>query len=115
MSNPVSIRLKNTTELTFAFNTADSVKSVTVIANGFLRFLRLTLPDFTTAATATFSITDSFGDEIFTQGGLAKNIQHNIIIDDGVVPLTGTVTFTLTLNAAAGGDAENATAVGYIR
>jgi len=114
MSNPVDLKLKKSTRATLACVTATTSKSVTVDMNGFLRFMILELPDFTTAATAIITVVNIDSVTIYTSASLAKNTQHNIVINDGYIPIQKGDTITVTLNAQAGG-AHNMYLTYYVR
>lgn len=112
--NSVSLKLKKELRTALTFATADTVKSITTTANGFLRFLIVELPNFTTAATAVLTVVNSDGLTVYTSAALAENTQHNLVINDGYVPMGGSVMFTLTLNDVAGG-AHTAYLTAYVR
>lgn len=103
MSNPVDLKLKKSERATLSCVTADTSKSVTVDMNGFLRFIILELPNFTTAASAIITVVNKDGKTIYTSASLAENTQHNLLINDGYVPLQKGDTITITLNAQSGG------------
>lgn len=112
----VAVKLQGIPKQTLTFDTADTVQYFDAEkCNGFLRFLIVSLPNFTTAATAILTITDADSYVIYCSDILTENAQHNIPIEDGLVPLVGTNRFTLTLNAGAGGDDEIAYVKAYYR
>lgn len=102
--NKISLRVFKGARKVLTYAAADTVKSTTYDINGFLRFLIVEMPNFTTAATGVLTILNSDGNTLYTSVAIAENGTSNVIIADGYVPLTGETTFTLTLNAGAGGD-----------
>ncbi len=103
MSNPVDLKLKKSARATLACVTATTSKTVTVDVNGFLRFIVLELPNFTTAATVIVTVVNGDSLTLYTSGSLAENAQHNIVIADGYVPVMKGDSIVMTLNAQAGG------------
>lgn len=112
--NKIAVKLFKGARKILTYAAADTVKSVTYDINGFLRFIIVEMPNFTTAASGVLTILNSDGNTLYTSVAIAENGTSNIIISDGYVPLTGETTFTLTLNAGAGG-AHSAYITPYVR
>jgi len=112
--NQVAVKVFKGERKALTYAVADTVKSVTYAMNGFLRFVIVEMPNFTTAATGVLTILTYDGNTLYTSVAIAANGTTNIIIGDGYVPLTGETTFTLTLNAGAGG-AHSAYITPYVR
>ncbi|MFH2075547.1 MAG: hypothetical protein ABIJ57_09410 [Pseudomonadota bacterium] len=104
MSNPVSLKLKETERLTFAFMAADTVNTYNLDVQGMLRMIILELPDFTTGSpTCTVQIKNKKSLVVWSVAGLAENTQHNLLIEDGLCPVGVDSDLVLTLSGAAGG------------
>lgn len=87
----------------FVFGASDTVKSETLYFEGELRHLHLRVPNFTNAVTATVTIEDSDGYEIYNSTGQAKNTNYNLLTVATSELLTGQNTLKVTLSGVPGG------------
>jgi len=77
-----------------------TVASFTIQAWALTHTILLKLPDWTNAVTATISIDNPNGDEIYSNDTLARNTTHVMAV---VKPLAGTNTVKVTLSGVPGG------------
>ncbi|MCK4814688.1 hypothetical protein KA005_02870 [bacterium] len=79
-----------------AFVSGETVKSQVIRANALVNRIVLTLPAFSGATvTATLSIENPDGEEIYSKGSLVEDESHVIITE---VPIIGDNTFKITLD-----------------
>ena len=79
-----------------AFESGDTVKSQVINTNALTNRIVLTMPTFSGAVvTATLSIENSDGEEIYSKGGLVESGTHVMITE---VELVGDNTFKVTLS-----------------
>ena len=111
-----SYTIKKTASRTLAFGAADTTKSFTLETNLWLHSAVVTLPNWTNAVTATFSVTNSDSKEIYSAAALAESTDHVLqdFADFGFLPLTGTSTVTVTLSGVPGGSGGSATVILYL-
>lgn len=104
---------------TLAFGAADTTKSLSVTANNLARIshLKLVLPNFTNAVTATLSVEDASGNAYFSEAALAENTTHFKTEHDTTpldVPTAEALTIKVVLSGVPGGAGGNAT-VTYLK
>lgn len=92
--------LYKTVPQTEAIGAAATVGSFTIKAWATVHTIVLKLPNWTNAVTATISIENSDGDEIYSHSGLGENDTHTFAVD---VPIVGTNTVKVTLTGVPGG------------
>ena len=101
-------KLVMTTPKTVAIAADATVGSFTILANALTHTIVLKIPTYTNAETATISIENSNGDEIYTNGTLAKNTTHPIPVS---MPLVGENTVKITLTGVPGDAIEPETTI----
>ena len=88
--------LIKTDRQSLAFSSGDTVKSFTINANALTHTFILEMPSFSGAdVTATFSIENSDGIELYSESGLAENADHVMF---AARPLVGDNTIKVTLS-----------------
>jgi len=88
-----------------------TVGSFTIRAYALTHTIILKLPNWSEAVTATISIENSNGDEIYSNDSLAKNTTHVI---SAVKPLVETNTVKITLSGVPGGTGGDTTTTLYL-
>lgn len=99
-------KLVKTKKEVVAIAAGATVGSFTLLMSALTHTIVLILPNWTNAVTATISIENSDGDEIYSNSGLAENQTHVIVVEK---PLVGLNTVKITLSGVpggAGGDTE---------
>ncbi|MDD3493688.1 MAG: hypothetical protein PHZ19_09365 [Candidatus Thermoplasmatota archaeon] len=84
----------------FVFGDSDTVKTNTLNFEGLLKNLHIRVPDFTNAVTATVTIEDASGYEVYNSGAKTKNVNYNELAD---IVVAGLATLKVTLSGAPGG------------
>ena len=85
---------------TEAIGAAATVASFTIEAWALTHTIVLTLPDWTNTVSATLSIENVNGDELYSNGTLAQNATHVMATS---TPLIGINTVKITLSGVPGG------------
>jgi len=98
--NKIHKTLYMTPVQTEAIGASATVASFTIKAWALTHTILLKLPDWTNAVTATISIDNPNGDEIYSNDTLARNTTHVMAV---VKPLAGTNTVKVTLSGVPGG------------
>ena len=92
----LATKLAMTDRYGLAFNSGVTVKSFDLYAIALTHTIVVTMPTFSGATvTGTFSIENSYGEEIFSQGSLAESTVHVITQE---TPLVGKNTIKITLD-----------------
>lgn len=104
-------KLYKTVPQTEAIGAAATVASFTIKAWALVHTIILTLPNWTNPVTATLSIENSDGDELYSHSGLAENDTHEFAVD---VALVGTNTVKITLSGVPGGTGGNTVTTLYL-
>lgn len=112
--------MTDTGELNFTFDATETVKSVKLSNNGFIKFLVFDLPNFTNAITGVVTILDKDGYTLYTSGSLAENAIATAGASIGAavtggIPVDYNYTMILTLSGAAGGTGGTAVVKAYIQ
>jgi len=89
--------------LSFTFTDTSTVvdKYFPVMMPGWCKFIKVKVPNFTNAITATLTIYDPDGDVIYTKADIAKNA---VTLEEGkTLPIHPKAKVNVTLSGAAGG------------
>lgn len=92
--------LYKTNPKTVNIGASDTVGSFTIKAWALTHTIVLVLPDWSTDRTATISIENSDGNEIYSNGTLAESMTHVMSVEK---PLVGENTVKITLSGVPGG------------
>lgn len=90
------------------FGATDQVKSFHIHENGDITDFLLVIPNFTTAATLVFTVTDKDGHPWFTSTAITKN-QTLRVTPTEKIPVDNDFVVTVTLNDVAGGSGGTVT------
>ncbi len=101
-------KLVKTAAKTVAIAADATAASFTVLASAKTHIIILKLPDWTNAVTATLSIENSDGNEIYSEDALAKDTTHVMITSR---PLVGKNTVKITLTGVPGDAIEPETTI----
>ena len=83
------------------FSATDTTKSFIINRSGEIPFIRMLVPNFTNVVTATLTVENGDGDEIWNSGAKAKNATY--LMQMSIPIATETNTVKVTLSGAAGG------------
>jgi hypothetical protein len=98
---------KRTPIISLTFGAAETTKTSPSISQnegvhqGKCTHIKITLPDWTNAVTATIRIKDSDGDTLFSQAAIAE--AQTLVIADKSIPLIEKETVEVQLSGAPGG------------
>ncbi len=96
---------------TLTFGATGTEKSFTLSVNGEAQHIRFVVPNFTNAVTATLTVHDEGGYEVYNSTAKAKNASY--WLSPVQVPLTGYNTVKVTLSGNAGGTGGDVVVVLY--
>ena len=105
---------------TFTFDAATTTLTQEIQENGWARVIKVDVPNFTNAITATLTITDRNNYPVYTSTALAKNAVAAIgslitAADPGAVPVDYRYTLNITLSGAAGGTGGTVKVMMYLQ
>lgn len=95
------------TKYILSFGASDTVKSAKIVNNGFVKYIHLSVPNFTNAVTITLSIEDEEGTKIWEDS--ARNRNADYIIGNLNIPSDIKYTLKATLSGVPGGSGGNVT------
>jgi len=97
------------------FGAADTAKSVSVALEGVLHQAFMRVPNFTNVVTATLTIQDEDGFELFNSGAKAKGADYLLAPVPELLLLAGKITISVTLSGVPGGDGGTVSAVLFLK
>lgn len=99
---------------TLSFDEDDTVKSFDIDGRGLIHTIVMTVPNFTNVVTATLTVTNQDGVEIYNSTAKAKNATYALTQLWDKVPIVGFNTVKVTLSGAAGGTGGDVTVSVYM-
>ena len=99
---------------TLAFGATGTTQSFALNGRGLIHSIVLVVPNFTNAVTATLTITNQDGVEIYNSTAKARNATYALTQLWDKVPIVGSNTVTVTLSGVAGGTGGDVTVSIYM-